>query len=274
MRIPMPYEPVEGKTYSLFGKDDSTSGYYGKIRQVADEVIIRMEDPAWVLQVLREHSRNKQQLRRITKRKEDAGELTFIVELLNKELSGYTLNVESHLATLPLRKYRDRRLRTTREQYHLYMLEIELANRTNIREFLEADKKIALLPYCLKDFDADCRSSPDEFDLQCRYCSKFCYEQYASRLLKLYGIEAYIWMEADLKKFGRRMAGENKTLSILGIACIPELVSGIRKCLAFGIPAVGIPLDANRCIRWMGEFHKNSVNLDELKRLIEKGSTT
>lgn len=35
------------------------------------------------------------------------------------------------------------------------------------------------------------------------------------------------------------------------------------------IPAVGIPLDANRCIRWMGSFHENSVNLEQLELLIE-----
>jgi hypothetical protein len=59
----------------------------------------------------------------------------------------------------------------------------------------------------------------------------------------------------------------HQTFGILGIACVPELVMGMRKCRKNGIPVVGIPLNANRCIRWFGEFHQNSVDLDELEKL-------
>ena len=65
-----------------------------------------------------------------------------------------------------------------------------------------------------------------------------------------------------------------KSPGILGIACIPEgLVWGLRKCQEYHIPAIGLPLDANRCARWMGSFHENSVNLEELERLIVAGDS-
>ncbi len=54
----------------------------------------------------------------------------------------------------------------------------------------------------------------------------------------------------------------------MGIASIPELVLGMRKCQKLNIPVVGLPLDANLRIRWMGEFHENSVNLKILEKLI------
>jgi len=38
------------------------------------------------------------------------------------------------------------------------------------------------------------------------------------------------------------------------------------------IPVVGIPLDANRCMRWMGRFEETSVNLERLG--YEAGSST
>jgi len=34
------------------------------------------------------------------------------------------------------------------------------------------------------------------------------------------------------------------------------------------IPVLGLPLNANRCIRWMGQFHPTSVDLEELRKLI------
>jgi hypothetical protein len=42
----------------------------------------------------------------------------------------------------------------------------------------------------------------------------------------------------------------------------------MKSCRKAGIPVVGIPLNANRCIRWMGDFYENSVDLEELKLLI------
>lgn len=82
------------------------------------------------------------------------------------------------------------------------------------------------------------------------------------------GIEPFIWMGSNLKKLAREVISSNQSLGILGIACIPELTFGLRKVDAYGIPVVGLPLDANRCIRWFGEFHPNSINLDQLDKLV------
>jgi hypothetical protein len=38
--------------------------------------------------------------------------------------------------------------------------------------------------------------------------------------------------------------------------------------MKLGIPPLGIPLDANRCARWMNKAHETSFNLGELERLI------
>jgi hypothetical protein len=75
-------------------------------------------------------------------------------------------------------------------------------------------------------------------------------------------------MGADIKKKLKTVIESNNTFGVLGIACIPELVWGMRRCGRYGIPVVGIPLDANRCIRWMGSFNANSVNLEQLEKLV------
>jgi hypothetical protein len=268
MQIPIPYKSVEGKTYTLFDNNNSTSGYYRLISDLANQVLEKYNDPKTVLRFIRDYSKKKRTLRKLSFLKEDTGLISFVLHLLNESLSVYTGNVDTHLQNLPLTKYWDRRLSTTREQYHLYMLEIEITNRLCINQFLNADQKIALLPYCLRDFSANCKSKPDDFDYQCRYCSKFCYENYLSRLLKKYNIAAYVWKGSGLKQKAKTILKSNQTFAVLGIACVPELVFGMRKCLAYKIPAVGIPLNANCCIRWWGEFHKNSVDLEQLELLL------
>ena len=68
------------------------------------------------------------------------------------------------------------------------------------------------------------------------------------------------------------MKARPQSIGILGIACIPELVWGMRMCMRLGNPVVGMPLDANRCVRWMGKFHENSVNLEKLNDLLSAAS--
>jgi hypothetical protein len=79
-------------------------------------------------------------------------------------------------------------------------------------------------------------------------------------------------MTANLRSLFRKLHKEGKHLGVLGIACIPELVSGMRKCAGAAVPVVGIPLDANRCARWWGEFHYNTVNLHQLEKLLGEGA--
>ena len=180
----------------------------------------------------------------------------------------YTEKTDEHLRSLPVTKFWDRRLATTREQYHLYMLEIEMTNRLNVSEFISSDRKIALLPYCLQDFSVNCKSTKNGFDYQCKHCSAKCFQNYASTILKNNNIEPYIWMGGNMKQLAKYTASENKSLGVLGIACIPELTWGMRNCMKGNIPVVGIPLNANRCIRWFGDFFPNSVDTTALEKLL------
>jgi hypothetical protein len=262
------YKPLEGKTYNLFGKSTNSSLYYQLIDKIADEILERHTNIKLTLQIVQTHSRKKKFLEKIAKENENKSPISFILHKLNKVLNEYTEKTDEHLRSLPVFKLWDRTLSTTRMQYHLYMLEVLLTNRIYSEEFRDTDKKIALLPYCLRDFKVECKSSPDDFDYQCRNCSKNCYQNHVSRLLFKNNIDAYIWMTADIKKTAKSIFKSNKTLGILGIACIPELVAGMRRCQKYNIPAIGIPLDANRCVRWMGNYNENSVNLEYLQKLI------
>ena len=270
MSSPRPeYIPVKGKTYSLFGKSGSTEGYYKTICLLADKVLALNPDIRKIVEELREFSSGKRILKKSLKSPEPSNRMTVVLNLIDSYLKIYTEHVEEHLRTLPLSKLWDRRLATSREQYHLYMLEIELTNRLYVKQFIEADKKIALMPYCLQDFSVSCKSSKNGFDYQCRHCSAKCYQNNASRILEQHNIEPYIWMGGNMKQLAKYTSQEKRTFGVLGIACIPELTSGMRRCRKNNIPVVGIPLNANRCIRWFGEFFPNSIDLAELEKLLD-----
>jgi hypothetical protein len=75
-------------------------------------------------------------------------------------------------------------------------------------------------------------------------------------------------MGGNMKQLAKYTTKERRSFGVLGIACIVELTWGMRNCSENGIPVVGIPLNANRCIRWFGQFFPNSIDLSELERLV------
>lgn len=262
------YSPVVGKTYSLFGKSGSTLEYYETIRMLADKILEQNHDIVELVEKLNQFSSRKRALRKFLQNQGSDKLMSIIINLIDPYLKNYSENTEEHLRTLPVNKLWDRRLATTREQYHLYMLEIELTNRLFAADFNRADKKIALLPYCLQDFSVKCKSEKTRFDYQCKHCSVKCFQNWASDILKTHHIEPYIWMGGNMKQLAKHTLKEKKTFGVLGVACIPELMAGMRNCRKNNIPVVGIPLNANRCIRWFGEFFPNSIDLMELEKLV------
>lgn len=266
--IAAPPGPGEGKTYSLFGDGDDTTAYYECIRQIADELVMLESDLHRLVEAIRRRSRSKRYLKSRLHRESSGLDEGAVVRTLNDRLSKYTVNVATHLQSLPMRRRWDRVIAASEEQYHSYMLEVEIVNRANVRDFGACDVRLALLPHCLHDVRVTCQSVFHGHDHVCKSCSKECVLNGASKVLRRHGVTPYIWLTANLRQLLRRMRKDGKTVGVFGIACFPELVRGMRMCMKAGVPVVGLPLDANRCGRWWGEFYPNSVNLTELERLM------
>lgn len=256
--------PVEGKTFSLFGP--STDDYYRGVAALVDRLLLTHPGPIELLRFVRETGGSRRRLKRLARGASSDGAAGFLVSTAAEALGTFTRNVTTHLETLPLRSRLDRTLSMSREQYHLAMLEIEVMNRIHAESFRRTDKKLAFLPHCLKERRDVCRSEREAMDYVCKGCSKGCWINGVSKLLRLNGITPYIWMEANLAgMFRKTNAG---SLGVVGVACVPELVRGMRLCMRHRVPVLGLPLNANRCARWMGTFCPNSVNLSALARLV------
>jgi hypothetical protein len=263
------YYPITGKTYGLFGEEKSTNPYYSEVISLTGELLdhYSFSEPQ-LLEFVQNASRK---ILLSIRRKVSAqnGKLSYLLNRLHDSLSSYTPGADDHIRSSPVYKYiTDNLLMTSRDQYHLYMIEIELVNRIYLEKFLSANFRIALLPYCLSESPATCKAEPDEIDIVCRKCLKSCYINLVSQSLEEKGIHPYILSRGNLEPMFRKMAEKHGSFGVLGIACIAELVSGMRRCMRAGVPVVGIPLNANRCPRWMGDFYENSVDLEELGNLI------
>jgi hypothetical protein len=262
------YTPVQGKTYSLFAEGDDSKHYYAEIKRLADVFLQRCPDQKKLLGLIQKVGK-KPLLLGLKTTGAERKTVKFVRESLRRSLSVYTQNVSDHLKSLPVAKRIDSTLATTEENYHLYMLEIELVNRIYREEFKRSEYKFALIAHCLRDFRPECRSVKGDIEAVCRGCTEDCFIRLGSVLLEKYGIKPYISVELDQERLFRRLKQEHPSIGALGIACIPELAMGMRLCIRTGIPPVGIPLNANRCARWMSEAHETSFNLEQLEELLK-----
>jgi hypothetical protein len=262
-----PCTPVRGKTYSLFTESHDPQRYYAEIKRLADMLLKLYPDEHKLLGLIRQAGKTSF-LRVFTTTGPDRKALRFITQTLSHSLSIYTRDVSQHLKSLPASKKFDTTLTTTEEKYHLYMLEIELLNRIHREEFRRSEYKFALVAHCLRDFRPDCRSVKGDIEAVCRGCTEECMVRLGSVLLERYGIKTYISVEMEQERLFRKLKQEHPSIGALGIACIPELTMGMRLCIRTGIPPVGIPLNANRCARWMSQAHETSFSLEQLEELL------
>ncbi|MBI4682299.1 MAG: DUF116 domain-containing protein [Nitrospirae bacterium] len=259
---------IIGKTYSLDSDNTGAGPYYLTIRKLADLFLQKCPDEKNLLSQIRKAGSGRSFTGKLSGNSADKSRILFIKKTLKEFLSVYTTGVKQHLRTLPLSKRFDETLRTKEEQYHLYMLEIELVNRIYREAFKQSEYKFALMPHCLRDFRPECRAVSGEIESVCMGCTIDCFINLGGHLLRKYNIHPYISVSMDLDKLFRKLKSEHPDIGALGIACVPELAMGMRLCNKLDINPVGIPLDANRCSRWMKQCLESSFSLNELERLI------
>lgn len=262
--------PFKGKTYSLYGNKSGTDHYYRLISKLTDSFLERCPDEKALLFHLQKAGGKSSLIKKLSRKRQDMSLLAFIKETLSNSLSVYTTGVKQHLKNIPVSQKLDPIIKTKEYQYHLYMIEIELINRMYREAFKKSEYKFALIAHCLRDFRPECRAVAGDYESVCRGCTKDCFIHLGSTLLKKYDIHPYISVTMDLDKLFKQIKSEHGSVGALGIACVPELTMGMRLCIKMDMPPVGIPLDANRCSRWMKKAHESSFNIMELERLLHQ----
>jgi hypothetical protein len=255
-----------GRTYTLTDYQGDSTHYYQLVRELAGSLLDIIPDETALRERIRSVSTWKSALRIFSRRERHVRK---ILQELDNALTPFLSGVDEHLRSLSWADRLDRTIRTSREQYILYMLEIELTNRINHESFSKAPWRMALIAHCLRDFRKGCQSRRGDIEDQCTYCDLDCYVNMGSELLARYQIHPYISVSMDHRELFKHLRNDHPDMGVLGIACIPELVMGMRLCEGLSIPAIGVPLDANRCSRWLGECLETTFSLEELERLIK-----
>jgi hypothetical protein len=179
-------------------------------------------------------------------------------------LGRYTPHVERFLAeTHPSYRWREDAIFCGRRrvEYHLNMVGTEILNRAFREPFLRTERKLVLLPPCMKtqpDHRCEARATP--FGARCAGCTPGCRVRRLTELGDVFGFGTFI-LPDELSVFsgGTVRPVDDEETGIVGISCVLTNVSGGWETKALGIPAQGVLLDYCGC-SW--HWHKKGIPTD------------
>jgi hypothetical protein len=179
-----------------------------------------------------------------------------------------------HQNTLPSYKYREDYFFASRHEneYYLNMFAAEVLNRGLKKGFSETRKKVLLLPTCMrKEPAAGCKAKSDGKELVCAACSAECNIGKVSTEMKKQGITSYlIPHSSDFSKFLVKWKDCPDT-SLIGVACVLNLITGGYEMKRLGISSQCIFLDYCGCKKhWDKEGFATNLNISQLSKLVQK----
>jgi hypothetical protein len=189
-------------------------------------------------------------------------------------LGRYTPHVERFLAeTHPSYRWREDAIFCGRRrvEYHLNMVGTEILNRAFREPFLRTERKLVLLPPCMKaQPDHRCRAQSTAFGARCAGCTQGCRVRELTELGKAHGFGTLI-LPDELSVFssGTVKPVDDEETGIVGVSCVLTNVTGGWETRALGIPAQGVLLDYCGCSwHWHEKGIPTDVNVGQLLRVL------
>lgn len=211
-------------------------------------------------------TKNKTEIEKILKQVLNFSD--YFKTITNKTLHKYTYNVNNYLEQ-ELYKHKNKEdliFCGRREvEYHLNMFGAEIMNRAYRKEYDKREKTIILLPDCMQIKNKKCLSQETIYGQQCIGCSDNCN---VNQLKNYIEKEVYV-IKHESELFKDIPTHEKKTISIIGIACVLNLINGGLKAKSLGMPAQCVILNYVGCSNhWMQNRISTSINSEKLKEII------
>jgi hypothetical protein len=162
-----------------------------------------------------------------------------------------------------------------RVEYHFNMVGAEILNRAWRKAFLACDRHVVVLPGCARRrTGSDCLAFRSETELRCRACSTDCSVAAATHVANRNGGEALAVVHgSDFSRFLASPSLAGGDVGIVGVACVPGLVGAGWRARAHGLPAQCVLLESSGCEHWRDQPQPTTLDLVELDRILERGST-
>jgi uncharacterized protein len=176
----------------------------------------------------------------------------------------YTPHVENFIhQEKPFYRWREDIIFCSRQrvEYHLAMVGTEILNRSLRGEFLASDRKVVLLPPCMKaKLNDGCEAVETPLGERCMACEPGCRVHQLTKLGEKHGFAVMV-MAHDLDVFSGNEATSTPAgqTGVVGVSCPLTNVAGGWEMKKIGAPAQGILLDYCGC-PW--HWHEDGIATD------------
>ena len=182
----------------------------------------------------------------------------------------YTSQLEKFLNNID-EKYKNREdliyCSKNRIQYFFNMIAAEIMNEVYRNEFLRCDVKKIFVPSCMKQVVKPCRCVKGQMGYSCRQCNNSCNIYMLNKILEETSIEVCIIPHETT--INTLKVNDKSKVGIIGVACIPNLMSGGWKALRLGFIPQCVLLDYSGCENhWLDKGIMTSINLNRLKKVL------
>lgn len=188
-------------------------------------------------------------------------------------LGGYTAHVDYFLRdTLPAYRWREDRTFCGRRrvEYHMNMVGTEIMNRAFRERFLAAERKVVLVPPCMKaKLNQGCEAEPTPIGERCMHCTPQCRVHQLTKLGEKHGFGVFM-LPDELSAFSSETAPQvAQTVGVVGVSCVLTNVTGGWRTRELGIPAQGVLLDYVGCpYHWHKDGIPTDINFKQILRVL------
>lgn len=156
-----------------------------------------------------------------------------------------------------------------KEKYLLELISYKIYDELNREEFNKRKNCLIIMPDCLSIHDSQCEKVEKPYGFFCKRCLPSCQAFHIGELAKKYRVKI-VFSKRKLSQQIEYFAGKMENLSVIGIACIMMLASGMRTAAEVGIPARGVLLNFTGCEHWNNEPFASEFYMDSLKTILEE----
>lgn len=155
-------------------------------------------------------------------------------------------------------------------EYYLNMFGAEILNRELRADFEATNHKALLLPTCMRTESlSGCKAKSDGKELVCVSCNAACRVGQVANEMKMKNVTTYlIPHSSDFSRFLSKWK-DNKDTSLIGVACVLNLLTGGYEMKRLNIASQCVFLDYCGCKKhWDKKGFATSLNMKELQRII------
>ena len=159
--------------------------------------------------------------------------------------------------------------RTEKEKYLLEVVSFKIYDELNREKFNRCKNTLIVMPDCLSIHEKECEKVEKPYGFFCKRCQPSCQAYEIGELAKKYSVKIVFSkrkLTEQIEYFSKKMPD----LSVIGIACVMMLASGMRTAAEVDVPARGVLLNFTGCEHWNDEPFASQFTMTSLEAILEE----